>query len=183
MHGCSKLLRFIHPRSWEHANLVISLIPISLHLHIFPTTKTPSLHYLPYPRHISPLHILIGLQLQNLFLSLDFHIVLTTITQGIILSILENHRNRFMERASKAVLEWRRRRSASAITGTPSNHWSPIPITPYNSSSVHFILFLSIRDPTYSHCYLIILHHHLHISVSLITFSYPFSLSKPSHTH
>ena len=27
------------------------------------TTKTPSLHYLPYPHHISPLHILIGLQL------------------------------------------------------------------------------------------------------------------------
>lgn len=66
---------------------------------------------------------------------------------------------------------------------TYSFHTSPIPITPYNSSSVHFILFLSIRDPTYSHCYLIIHHHHLHISVSLITFSYPFSLSKPSHTH
>ena len=43
-------------------------------------------------------------------------------------------------------------------------HTSPIPITPYNSSSVHFILFLSIRDPTCSHCHLI------------TTFTYPFSL-------
>ena len=59
----------------------------------------------------------------------------------------------------------------------------PIPITPYNSFSVHFILLLSIRDPIYSHCHLIILHHHLHISVLSHQPSYPFSLSKPNHTH
>ena len=143
MHGCSKLLRFIHPRSWEHANLVISLIPISLHLHIFPTTKTPSLHYLPYPRHISPLHILIGLQLQNLFLSLDFHIVLTTITQGIILSILENHRNRFMERASKAVLEWRRRLAAGGEAPPPLPERQATIEAPYPSPHITHLRFIS----------------------------------------
>ena len=103
------------------------------------TTKTPSLHYLPYPRHISPLHILIGLQLQNLFLSLDFHIVLTTITQGIILSILENHRNRFMERASKAVLEWRRRLAAGGEAPPPSPERQATIEAPFEDTFTYFL--------------------------------------------
>ena len=58
---------------------------------------------------------------ENRLISLDPRFLITslknsyTITQGIVLSIPENHRNRFMERASKAVLERRRRRNASAM--------------------------------------------------------------------
>ena len=68
------LSSFLHPFLTKPHHLILQF---HFYIHLYNHT-----HFLTplsaIPRHISPLHVLIWLQLQNLFLSLDFHIVLTT---------------------------------------------------------------------------------------------------------